>query len=266
MKAFKKFLNVLVLLFCFIAFSNTAHAKGESQPSDLAPIPLISGMDAYVRDCDELVLRQEPNTTSQQLALLQLGEHVVVKDQIGKWFEVEHNGISGFVYWKYIKFSESDINTVSDDGLLTLIGNSIIHYTSSENRDHNILIACSTLNGMTLLPAQQFKWSDVIGQTTKKKGYLSAPVLMNKKSVLGLGGGICQVSTTLYNAILDTTIVPDELHRHSIGSSYAKQDATVAHGSKDFIFTNPYDFSISIQMSSYKGVVFVNIYKINNLE
>ena len=89
-----------------------------------------------------------------------------------------------------------------------MIGNSIIHYTSSENRDNNINIACKTINGIVLKPNDEFKWSNIVGQTTLKKGYLKAPIIVNKKTSYGLGGGVCQVSTALYNALLDTKITP----------------------------------------------------------
>lgn len=61
--------------------------------------------------------------------------------------------------------------------------------------------------------------------------------------------------------MLDTSIIPTEHHKHSIGSAYAEKDATVAYASKDFAFKNTYDFPIRIETYSYKAIVFVNIYK-----
>ena len=167
------------------------------------------------------------------------------------------SSISGFVFWKYVGFLEPEITEHPH-----LIGNSIIHYTSSENRDFNISLACETINGLILNPGDEFRWSSIIGCANKEKGYLPSTVIVGGKPVLGYGGGVCQVSTTIYNALFDTTISPKEVHRHSIGCAYAEKDATVAYGYKDFIFENTYDFPIIIEVYSYKAIVFVNIYNV----
>ncbi len=258
MKTFKKGMMLLLTISSLLMFSVTAYAKEDSDSGETQEtFALIYGMDATVRDCTELNIRQKPSTSSKVLATIPVGEHLTIIDQVGKWFEVEYKDINGFVFWKYISFTEEEILEDSD-----LIGNSIIHYTSNDNRDTNISIACETINGLVLNPGEEFRWSDVVGQATAKKGYLKAPVIVNKKSVLGFGGGVCQVSTTIYNAVLDTSLEVLEVHKHSIGSAYAKNDATVAYGSKDFAFENTYDFPIEIECYSYKAVVFVNLYRV----
>ena len=216
----------------------------------------INGMDATVRDTESLNLRQSPSTNSKILATISAGEHFTIVDQTGKWFSVVYNDISGYVFWKYVSFTEEEPSEDSN-----LLGHSIIHYTSKDNRDTNISIACNTINGIVLQPGETFTWSKIVGKATKEKGYLPAPVIVNKKVKTGLGGGICQVSSTLYNAILDTSIVPDEVYNHSIGSSYTKNDATVAYGYMDFVFTNSYDFPIKIEAYSYKAVISIKLYK-----
>ena len=275
MKIFKKnLLLVLSILFLFIhsffMFPMVVHAAEEAEKTDeieeISPmqnedIPVFAGLDATVRDCNELNIREAPTTSSNIISTIPYGEDFKVLTQTGKWFQIEYQDISGFVFWKYVSFIEPEITEDSN-----LIGNSIIHYTSSENRDINMSIACSTINGTILNPNEEFRWSNIVGQTTAEKGYLSAPVIINKKSVLGLGGGVCQVSTTLYNALLDTSIVPTELHHHSLQSSYVKPgyDATVAHGFKDFAFTNTYEFPIQIEAYAFNAIVFVNLYKVEN--
>lgn len=250
--------------------SMVVHAAEETEKTDeieeISPmqdedIPVFSGLDATVRDCNELNIREAPTTSSNIISTIPYGEDFKVLTQIGKWFQIEYQDISGFVFWKYVSFIEPEITEGSN-----LIGNSIIHYTSSENRDINMAIACSTINGTILNPNEEFRWSNIVGQTTAEKGYLSAPVIINKKSVLGLGGGVCQVSTTLYNALLDTSIVPTELHHHSLQSSYVKPgyDATVAYGYKDFAFINTYEFPIQIEAYTFNGIVFVDLYKVEN--
>lgn len=263
MKTFKTATTALLLVLCFIFFfpirSYASEIVPDSETEEDSDVPIISGMDATVRYCNNLNVRLTPSTSSEILATIPLGEHFTIIDQTGKWFEIDYNGISGYVFWKYVSFTETDISQEEDSNI---IGNSIIQYTSSDNRDTNISIACNTINDIIFEPGEQFRWSDIVGQTTSDKGYLSAPVIVNRQSVSGLGGGVCQVSTTIYNALLDTSIVPDEIHKHSIGSSYAVNDATVAYGSKDFAFTNSYDFPIQIEAYSYKAVVIVSIYKL----
>ena len=260
MKTFKKLVLAVVisitslLLFSFPAFAQ--ENKENVSPVQDENVPVFAGFYATPRKCNELNVRELPNDSSNIVAKIPLGEIFKVFEQEGKWFRAEYQDLSGFVFWKYISFIEEEISENSN-----LIGNSIIQYASSENRDFNIALACSAINGVVLQPGEEFRWSKIVGQASAEKGYLPAPVIINKKSATGYGGGVCQVSTTLYNALLDTSIVPTEHHHHSIGSAYAKNDATVAYGYKDFAFINTYDFPIRIEANAFYSVVFVNLYR-----
>lgn len=260
MKAFKKLvLAVVISITSLLLFSIPAFAAENNEnvsPMQDENVPVFAGFDATPRDCKEVNVRELPNDSSNILSKIPLGETFKVFEQSGKWFRVEYQGLSGFVFWKYISFIEEEITGDSN-----LIGNSIIQYTSSENRDFNIALACNAINGVVLQPGEEFRWSKIVGNASEENGYLTATIILYGKFVQGSGGGVCQVSTTLYNAILDTSIVPTVLHHHSKGSAYAKNDATVAYGSKDFAFTNTYDFPIRIEASSYYSVVFVNLYR-----
>lgn len=250
MKTFKCFVTVLLLvIFSFCTVTTTYATEMSADVEDD-----FSVMVAYVRDCDFVNLRELPSTKSDILEPISCSEQVMVVDQVGEWFKVEYDNQCGYVYWKYLKFEEEELSD-------TLIGSSVIHYKSSSNRDTNISIACSKIDDLVLEPGEQFKWSQIVGQASSKDGYLEAPIIVNRKYTLGTGGGVCQVSTTLYNALLDTDIVPDEVHSHSIGCAYAEHDATVAYGSKDFVFTNSYSYSIRVEAYSYKSIVVVNLYK-----
>lgn len=260
MKTFKNFLVLLVLVVSIAVPMRTYASSVEPKDSseDETEEFAIDGMYATVRYADSVNMRSEPSSSSELLTTIPAGEHFEIVDQNRKWFKVNYNSMTGYVFWKYISFEEEDTSTE----LSNIIGHSIIQYKSSENRDTNMKIACDTINGLVLKPGDTFRWSKVVGKTTAKKGYLTAPVIINKKPAQGLGGGVCQVSTTLYNALRDTSIVPDELHKHSIGSAYAENDATVAYGSKDFAFTNSYDYPIEIVAHSYKAVVEIKLLKI----
>lgn len=258
MKIFTKNLLLLFFIIPFV-FSMDVYAKEivHTENNTETTVPVIFGIDATTRNCSELRIRKEPSTSSEIVGNIKKGEYFTVINQTGKWFEITYKELSGYVFWKYVSFPEIEITENTN-----LIGNSIIHYTSSPNRDTNIAIACNTINGIILQPGDEFRWSNIVGQTTSEKGYLEAPVIVNRKAVAGLGGGVCQVSTTLYNALLDTSIVPTERHKHSISSAYSKNDATVAYGSKDFAFINTYDFPIKLEAYSFNSIVFVNIYKV----
>ena len=265
MKIFRKKL-LLPILLCFIMFSMTSYASEKTsvfssdiesenyKPFDSLPAVLRPYRN---KNAKAVNIRARPTTSSKIVATLPMGEKIMVTEQTGEWFEVQYNDISGYVYWKYIGFIETKIEPNSN-----LIANSIIHYTSKENRDFNISLACKTINGTTLNPNEEFRWSSIVGNANKEKGYLKAPVIINGKSVPGYGGGVCQVGTTIYNALFDTNITPIEHHKHGTGCAYAEHDATVAYGFKDFVFKNTYDFPILIETYSYKAIVFVNIYRV----
>lgn len=256
MKTFNK--TFLLLLIVPLLFSTPLRVDAEEltilKQDEI--ISSIDSLDAIVKDCKRLNIREKPSTSSKVVGKIDCGEHLTIIDQEGKWFKITYEDISGYVFWEYISFTEEEISEDSN-----LIGNSIIHYTSSENRDHNISLACKTINGTILEPGDEFRWSSIVGSANKDKGYLKASVISNGRYVQGYGGGVCQVSTTIYNALLDTTVEPTERHGHSLGCSYAKKDATVAYGYKDFAFDNTYNFPIEIEAYSYKSVVFVNIYR-----
>lgn len=263
MKDFKKLLFLLLFILCFFSFPVTAFAA-ETEPTIIQEEENIKPFDTlpgYIRDYKnrnvKLVnLREEPSLSSNVITTLHVGDPITIVDQEGEWFEVKYEDISGFVFWKYVGFVEPEIVEDSD-----LIGNSIIHYTSNENRDFNISLACQTINSTILNPGDEFCWSSIVGNANEEKGYLPSTVIVGGKPVIGYGGGVCQVSTTIYNALFDTTISPKDVHGHSTGCAYAEKDATVAYGYKDFIFENTYDFPIRMELYSYKAIVFVNIYK-----
>ena len=259
MRTFKKsILAVIISITSLLLFSISAFAAENNEnvsPMQNENVPVFAGFDATPRKCNELNVRELPNDSSNIVAKIPSGEIFKVFEQEGEWFRAEYQGMSGFVNWEYFSFIEEEITGDSN-----LIGNSITQYKSSENRDFNIALACSAINGVVLQPDEEFRWSKIVGQASAEKGYLPAPVIINKKSATGYGGGVCQVSTTLYNAILDTSI---EAHRkpHTLKCQYAEKDAAVAYGYKDFAFINTYNFPIRIEASSYYSIVFVNLYR-----
>ncbi|PWW08305.1 vancomycin resistance protein YoaR [Paenibacillus cellulosilyticus] len=112
--------------------------------------------------------------------------------------------------------------------------------SSAEGRAYNVTSTAKVLNDVELAPDEVFSYGKIVAATEKKYGYREAPVIQNGKLVPGIGGGICQVSSTLYNAIIRAGLDIVERRNHSLPVSYLPigQDATFASGAIDFRFKN----------------------------
>ena len=140
-------------------------------------------------------------------------------------------------------------------------------YNKDSARQNNVSITCSNLNNTIVKNNTTFSFCSTLGPATSAKGYQEADIFDkdgNKKK--GLGGGNCQVSTTLYNAVLKVpNLDVTERHEHSNKVPYISQgkDAAVAYGSYDFKFKNNTGFDIKITASSTKNNISITLYKIN---
>lgn len=117
------------------------------------------------------------------------------------------------------------------------------------NRSNNIRLACKALNGQIVMPGEQLSYNQVVGRRTAEAGYKEAPVFKDGKKVLDNGGGVCQVSTTMFNAALlaDLEIVKRTNHSRPVPYVPMGRDATVDYASGvDLVIKNPYDFPIAI--------------------
>jgi vancomycin resistance protein YoaR len=133
------------------------------------------------------------------------------------------------------------LQSLKDQGIERKIMEFTTHYTaSSEGRIYNIQATAASIQGLLLRPGEIFDFAKVIRQTEADYGYKEAPVIVNGKLVPGIGGGICQVSTTLYNAVLRSGLEVLERRNHSLPISYVPlgQDATFASGYINFTFRN----------------------------
>ena len=135
---------------------------------------------------------------------------------------------------------------------------------SNKNRTNNLNLAAKKLNGTVVNPGEIFSYNQTIGERTIAAGFKEANAYSGGDVVLDVGGGICQLSSTLYNAALLTNLEIVERHNHSFKSSYvaAGRDATVSWGSVDFKFKNNRNYPIKIEAAAEDGVVTVTIYGI----
>ena len=120
--------------------------------------------------------------------------------------------------------------------------------SSSSNRLNNIALALQMINGISLEPGESFSFNKVVGERTRDRGFKSAPAYSGGEVTEEVGGGICQVSTTLFNAAVKSDMQIDERHSHSLTVSYVDlgKDAAVDWGNKDLRFTNTSDDRVYI--------------------
>lgn len=120
--------------------------------------------------------------------------------------------------------------------------------TGDANRNANIALAAKSINSTVLMPGEVFSYNDLIGECSTKTGYKTATIYLNGKLSTGVGGGICQVSTTLYNAVLRANLEIVQRRNHSLGVTYvpAGQDAMVNIGTSDFKFKNNREYPIKV--------------------
>ena len=134
-------------------------------------------------------------------------------------------------------------------------------HTSNANRNTNLRLACEALNGKILKPGESLSFNDTLGKRTTDKGYKPAPAYAGQELVDQVGGGICQVSSTLYYSVLLADL--DVLSRinHGLVPSYIPYglDATVSWGGPDFKFRNSTNFPIKIEAQVTDGYVKIRI-------
>jgi len=134
-------------------------------------------------------------------------------------------------------------------------------------RQNNITITCSTLNGTEVTPGSTFSFCDTVGKATSAKGYQKADIFTaDGKKTKGLGGGNCQISTTLYNAVLAVpSLQVTERHEHSNYVPYIQRgkDAAVAYGGYDFKFVNNTKNKIKIQAQNTESEVIIKLIQIS---
>lgn len=132
------------------------------------------------------------------------------------------------------------------------------------DRTTNLRIACQKINDKVILPGETFSYNKTLGERTSAAGYKYAKVYENGEVVDGIGGGICQISSTLYNSVLMANMEVTERRNHQFITSYtpAGRDATVVYGLTDFKFKNTRNYAVKIKASCSNGIATISIYGI----
>ena len=156
-----------------------------------------------------------------------------------------------------ISKAEKTLDDLGTEAFPYLISSFTTKYDASNtNRSTNLRIAAEKINGKVLMPGEVFSYNKVVGKRTVEEGYKDAKIYANGGVVDGLAGGICQISSTLYNAVLLANLEIVERRNHSYTTSYvpAGRDATVVWGTTDFQFKNSRTYPIKIEASVKNGI------------
>ena len=155
-----------------------------------------------------------------------------------------------------------DIGTEAFPDLLATFSTN--YNAGNANRTTNLKLAANKINGTVLLPNEEFSYNKVVGERTIKAGYKMAATYSNGAVVDGLGGGICQISSTLYDAVVMANLKITTRRNHQFVTSYlpAGKDATVVWGSQDFKFVNSRKYPIRITATVQNGVATIQVWGI----
>lgn len=143
----------------------------------------------------------------------------------------------------------------------TVIGTYTTYYEANVSRAVNVELAAQRINGTVVAPGENFSFSNTILDRTTANGYVEGPIFVKGEKSTGIGGGVCQVSSTLYAAMVDAKLPATERHPHSLPVDYlpAGLDATIAGNYMDLKFTNTFSQPLLIQASAEGGKLVVTL-------
>ncbi|MCC6095468.1 MAG: VanW family protein, partial [Eubacterium sp.] len=172
-----------------------------------------------------------------------------------------HGGEGGVT----LEYSTTEYSDQSSElaKITDLLGSATTAYqTGNVNHDTNVELAAEHINGTVLYPGEEFSAEKVIGPTTKEYGFLPGDTYENGQVVETYGGGVCQATTTLYDAVLEAELEVTERHNHSYLVSYVDPglDASISEGLMDFCFKNSTSAPIYIQAVTKDGYLTFHIY------
>lgn len=164
-----------------------------------------------------------------------------------------------------LKFTEPEVTTneIGAEAFPNLLSSFSTRYDAGlRNRTTNLELASAKINGTVLMPGEEFSYNKVVGERTIAAGYKEAAIYSGGQVVDGLGGGICQISSTLYNAAVQANMEILERSNHQFKTSYvdAGKDATVVYGVIDFRFKNTRKYPVKIVSSVSGGIAEMKIF------
>lgn len=167
-------------------------------------------------------------------------------------------------YYHYIQSGKAEGRTVGYPSRnADEIASFSTQYNTEEDRATNVELAAQRIDGIIIQPGTSFSFSNSIMSRTTENGYVVAPSFASGRVVSSVGGGICQVSSTLYVAMTLSSIPATERYAHSLAVDYVPKglDSAIVEGVKDLRFKNLYDYPIRIDSSAENGTLTVAISK-----
>ncbi|MGL4913937.1 MAG: VanW family protein [Romboutsia sp.] len=214
-------------------------------------------------------ISKDTNKKCEEVKVIINGEDIQIKegqkglklDNKNTISDIEKNIKEKSVYSSDVNISCKyvDDNPKIDMKELSKVNHKISTYTTTYSpgggRGSNVEIAAKKIDDMLLMPGDEFSYQESVGPVTQSNGYTYAPVISNGELVQGIGGGVCQVSSTLYNTQLKAGILPTERRNHSKAVNYVPRglDATLATGSIDYKFKNTHEYPIVINTNTGGG-------------
>ena len=162
-----------------------------------------------------------------------------------------------------VNIKEPKISTEAVKSVNTLLAEFSTKFsTKDSNRVTNVVLSAKATSDVLLMPGEEFSYNNLTGKRTASNGYKDAPVIINGKLEQDVGGGVCQVSSTLFNSVLYSGLDVTSRRNHSLKSSYVSigRDAMVSDGGSDFRFKNPYSHPVYIKNTVSNGVITSKIY------
>jgi len=231
-------------------------------------LPLIDDgkLDTLIKQIDKAIYRAPVNATINDSG-------AIVKEEAGA--RLNRQAFLKEFYRAYydptiyqLRPPEQTIYPKVDSELLAAIrvqpiGYYVTYFNSrNQNRFHNITLASKAINNYVVLPGETFSFNRVVGVRTPAKGYKAAKIIVRGEFSEGIGGGICQISSTLFNAADRAGLKIVERYSHSRSVPYVPpgRDATVNWGGPDFSFTNNYNQAVLIRSQALPGRVVITIF------
>ena len=222
-------------------------AVNEKTLMEFVAVPAVDAVyevvDGQVKITDEIPGRSlNPEEVANKIDALLAGETITLKSE-----KVMPTVTKTEIYRQLFKHTMGEFSSK--------------YNASKKARSSNVILATKMIDGIILAPGEIFSYNKALGPRTVQRGFKEAPVYSNGESVMGIGGGICQVSSTLYSAVLYADLEIVERRNHSMTVDYMPngQDATVSYGSIDFKFKNNTDSPVRIAASAGGGTVKVSI-------
>lgn len=159
--------------------------------------------------------------------------------------------------------TEPEITYEENQNVTDLIGSYTTKYTAyDKNRNTNLVVGCKYINGTVIAPGEVFSAMEGLGEQTYARGYRDAGVYVNGKVEAGMGGGVCQITSTLYNAAIyaELDIVERSPHSMTVGYVPLGRDAAIADTYKDLKIKNDTGYPVYLEAYAANGVLKVNLY------